>query len=318
MSIPTIKNYNINAMYADFDNNPGWALDPARCVLLIHDMQNYFMNFYEHKSSIRTQLVANIQHIKKWCKSMSVPCIYTAQPGNQDPAKRALLSDFWGVGLDDDESQTGIVKELQPESGDIVVDKWRYSAFKKNNFLNVMEGYGRNQIIICGVYGHIGILATALEAFMLDFQPFVVANAIADFSKKDHEFVLEYVAGRCGVVVDTAAFTVGQTPLTIEKKQLQEQVAQVLAMRPQDVPNDKNLQDYGLDSIRLMTLMEQWQNMGVNLEFSALMENMTLNHWLDLINAEYLNNQEYRGKPKYVENTAQNPAAKEPAQHDAF
>lgn len=45
------------------------------------------------------------------------------------------------------------------------------------------------------------MLATAIDAFSHDIQVFLAADAVADFTLRQHEFALEYVAQRCGVVV---------------------------------------------------------------------------------------------------------------------
>jgi len=54
------------------------------------------------------------------------------------------------------------------------------------------------------VYAHIGCLTTALEAFMRDIQPFMVADALADFSEEEHRIACEYASGRCARVLNTA------------------------------------------------------------------------------------------------------------------
>ena len=88
------------------------------------------------------------------------------------------------------------------EADDIVLTKWRYSAFKKSDFEQRIKESGRDQLIICGVYAHIGCLLTAAEAFMLDMQAFLVGDALADFSLDEHRMALNYAAGRCAKVVD--------------------------------------------------------------------------------------------------------------------
>jgi isochorismate hydrolase len=54
------------------------------------------------------------------------------------------------------------------------------------------------------VYAHVGVLATALEAFTNDIQPFLVADALGDFSEAEQLQALRYAARRCGVVLGTA------------------------------------------------------------------------------------------------------------------
>ncbi|MGK5546443.1 phosphopantetheine-binding protein, partial [Streptomyces sp. URMC 127] len=49
-------------------------------------------------------------------------------------------------------------------------------------------------------------------------------------------------------------------------------VAAVLGEEPGDVSVDENLQDLGLDSIRVMTLVERWRAAGTDVEFAELIE----------------------------------------------
>src|SRR5690606_15422071 len=114
---------------------------------------------------------------------------------------RGLLNDMWGRGIDNKPELKEIVPELAPSNDDIVLTKWRYSAFQKADLQGIMARAGRDQLLICGVYGHIGCLMTAANAFMLDIKPFIVGDAIADFSLEDHLFTLKYTATRCGNVI---------------------------------------------------------------------------------------------------------------------
>ena len=82
--------------------------------------------------------------------------------------------------------------------------KWRYSAFQRSTFAEQLAAQGRDQLLISGVYAHIGCQATAVEAFMRDIRPFLVADAVADFSRDRHLQACEYVAQRCGAVTTTA------------------------------------------------------------------------------------------------------------------
>jgi len=178
-----------------------WCLDPTRTTLLIHDMQRYFLA--PLSPSVRDPLVRNCKVLLTRCEALGVPVLYTAQPGDMTDAQRGLLKDIWGPGMRADPSHREIVDELTPGPKSTILTKWRYSAFHRSELLDLMRELGRDQLIICGVYAHVGILATAIDAFSNDIQPFVVANAVGDFSSEYHRMAIDYTATRCGVVLTT-------------------------------------------------------------------------------------------------------------------
>ncbi|GGZ61343.1 hypothetical protein GCM10010387_63610 [Streptomyces inusitatus] len=61
-------------------------------------------------------------------------------------------------------------------------------------------------------------------------------------------------------------------------------VAEMLYVETEDVDVAENLLDQGLDSIRLMTLVENWRTDGARISFVELAERPTLKEWAELLN----------------------------------
>ncbi len=180
-----------------------WRPDPARAVLLVHDMQNYFLApFGTCDRALLGHVVDNIATLRKHAAELGLPVIFSAQPGGQSRTERGNLQEFWGDGPPADPRALAITDALTPGPDDVRLTKRRYSAFVGTPLDELLGG--RDQLIITGVYAHIGVLATALDAFMRDLQPFVVADAVADFSPAHHRDALRHVTDRCGVVGGTA------------------------------------------------------------------------------------------------------------------
>lgn len=284
MAIPRISAYSLDQLQGSFTNKVDWKIDAKRAVLLVHDMQNYFVDFYSRDQEPMQSLLKNIQTLTTLCRQRNIPVVYTAQPPNQKPHDRALLTDFWGTGLTDKNNVTAIVAELKPQPADIQYVKWRYSAFQRTTLMEDMLDLGRDQLIICGVYAHIGILSTTLEGFMRDVQAFVVADAVADFSPEEHAMALNYIAGRCGKVETLANVVSTLTPFNLES--MTRDVAASLMMLASDIHASDNLLDLGMDSIRLMTLLEKWRAQGAKVDFVELAEAATLGEWWTIIEAK--------------------------------
>ena len=180
-------------------NVAGWTPHPDRAVLLVHDMQRYFLQALPEP--LRGELVHNAATLRKRAAALGVPVAYPAQPGGMTDEQRGLLKDFWGPGMRTDPADREVVPELAPTEEDWVLTKWRYSAFFRSDLLARMRAAGRDQLVLCGVYAHVGVLATALEAFTNDIQTFLAADALGDFSEDHHRLALDYAAQRCAVVL---------------------------------------------------------------------------------------------------------------------
>ncbi|MEU1205289.1 isochorismatase family protein [Nocardia sp. NPDC005825] len=186
------------------DNVVDWAIEPHRAVLLIHDMQHYFLEPFEDGSEPRNTLMRNVRWLRERSEQLDIPVMYTAQPGSMTRAQRGLLLDFWGPGMTALPEDRGIPPEIAPALGDPVLTKWRASAFHNTDLLERLRRLERDQLLICGVYAHVGILLTAADAFANNVQAFVVADAMADFTPEYHKMATDYVATRCGRVVTSA------------------------------------------------------------------------------------------------------------------
>ncbi|MCZ8519580.1 MULTISPECIES: isochorismatase [Paenibacillus] len=304
MALPKIAPYEMPTASSLPANRVSWTIEPHRAVLLIHDMQQYFVNAFNVQASPVTELLAHIGLLHKQCRALGIPVVYTAQPAGQTPEQRGLLFDFWGSGLNDHPHQVHIVPELAPLEGDIQLTKWRYSGFRKTELAEILKRSGRDQLMVTGVYAHIGCLMTACEAFMQDIQAFFVADAVADFSLENHRMALNYAAQRCAMTLTTqdvmgqleagssAGFPEEKQPheraqdvsLPYSRQALREQIAGLLFEAPESLGEDEDLIEvHGLDSIRVMSLVENWRRAGVEVSFVELAERPTIASWHELL-----------------------------------
>ncbi|PWC38159.1 isochorismatase family protein [Azospirillum sp. TSO22-1] len=282
MTIRSIAHYSLPSAAELPQDKVSWPFDPGRAVLLIHDMQDYFVDFYGDGNPAIIRCVDTIARLKRHLKAQGVPVVYTAQPAVQSDADRGLLNDMWGPGLTRKPEQAGIVAAFAPEADDRVLTKWRYSAFYRAPLAEILAEAGRDQLLICGIYAHIGVMQTAVEAFMRGIKPFLVADAIADFTRDDHLAALRYVARNAGRTLHSDEILA--PPVDVLSK---EGLRRTLLASLDDEPGDDDvLMDFGLDSIVVMQLVDRWKAAGIDIGFADLAVRPTINGWWALVQSK--------------------------------
>lgn len=74
--------------------------------------------------------------------------------------------------------------------------------------------------------------------------------------------------------------------MALTVRRIRQDVADVLGEDPADIPDDESLVDHGLDSVRLMSLVERWRREhGVEISFVDLADRPAVEAWAALLGA---------------------------------
>jgi nicotinamidase-related amidase len=88
---------------------------------------------------------------------------------------------------------SAIIKGLEPEEGDHVIEKTRYSGFFETRLDELLKRLGVNHVVITGTVTNICVLSTATDASMRGYMVSVPADAVAAFTTEDQEFTFKQV-----------------------------------------------------------------------------------------------------------------------------
>lgn len=72
--------------------------------------------------------------------------------------------------------------------------------------------------------------------------------------------------------------------MSLSVEQARMDVAEVLYVEVSDLDHDEDLRDQGMDSVRVMELVEKWRRAGVSeVDFILLAEDQRLSRWLEVL-----------------------------------
>jgi len=193
------------------------SLDPARCALIIQDMQNdVVMDGGAFASSGAPQhcreqgAIENARALAERCRALSVPVIhvwFVVPPGaagltlnaplfEGGAAEGALVEGTWGA-----EPVAG----LEPQPGDHVVRKMRMSAFEGTTLETVLRACGRDILLSCGAWTNMSVEHTARTGADKGYLMIVPEDACATMNADWHRASIDFALQNVAAVTTTGA-----------------------------------------------------------------------------------------------------------------
>ncbi|MCL6625006.1 cysteine hydrolase family protein [Alicyclobacillus shizuokensis] len=186
-------------------------LDPAETALIIVDVQNDFC--HEEGACAKRgddvtaaqAIIPPLQALIEAARTRSVPIIFV-----QMTLDERTVSDAWSARMDDPVAVcakgswgTQFYK-IAPQSGDIVVEKHRYSAFIGTELDMILRSLKRKSLVITGVATNVCVESTARDGFMMDYHVTLVEDACAAYNTELHHTTCENIRTYFGKVLRTS------------------------------------------------------------------------------------------------------------------
>ncbi len=108
-----------------------------------------------------------------------------------DPSEGCCVSNTWGA---------EILEVVRCQPGDIVVQKWRPSAFRGTNLDIVLRCNNIRSVVLTGVITQGCVESTARDAIFHDYYTAVVEDCIATYNTELHEASLKIMRSRFDVL----------------------------------------------------------------------------------------------------------------------
>jgi len=158
-----------------------YRLDPARCALLVVDVQENLMRVIDR----REEVVRNTVLLEKAAAVLSVPVVATTQYVAR-------------IGP--------LLPEVTAELGGVTpLDKLEFDCFGNPAVAGVVKGLGAkvDVLVICGVETHICIYQTVLGALGAGYRVWVPADAVSSRVARNRQTGLARIREIGGVVANT-------------------------------------------------------------------------------------------------------------------
>jgi nicotinamidase-related amidase len=190
-------------------------LAPRRTALLIVDMQVDFaspdgalgragVDF----SAVPAALAA-AERLAETARQAGAPVIFVGLQTSAGTDSAAWSERLRRMGQD---PGTGLCRQgepgadfvgAQPESYERVIAKTRYSAFFDTDLHATLMAMKVDTLVVCGLTTECCVDCTVRDAFQLDYQVFIAADACAAYEPDLHQGALKALALNCAIVVET-------------------------------------------------------------------------------------------------------------------
>jgi gluconolactonase len=192
-------------------------VDPGRAALIIQDLQNDVMMdggaFAESgapKHAKEQNVVENVKQLADACRAAGIPVIHVhyiveeGAPGLKVNAplfegvkgENALVRGTWGAAA---------AEGLEPQEGDLVVEKMRMSAWQGTKLELLLAGLGRDTVIVTGAWTNMSVEHTARTGADKGYLMIVPEDCCSSMSADWHNASINYALQNVSTVTTCAA-----------------------------------------------------------------------------------------------------------------
>ncbi|AFH42467.1 cysteine hydrolase [Fervidicoccus fontis] len=165
--------------------------------LIIIDMIHDFVDGKFGNENVK-KIIPCIRELKEFAKKNSIPVIY-AVDSHIKGVDREI--EVWGEHAIEGEWGSKIIEELEPQNGEFIIKKRRYSAFFSTGLDLLLRELDVDTLILTGTSTHICVLHTAADAFFRGYKIIIPKECVAAFSESDHGYALVYMSQVYGAKV---------------------------------------------------------------------------------------------------------------------
>ncbi|UCE91169.1 MAG: cysteine hydrolase [Methanobacteriota archaeon] len=163
-----------------------YSFSPELSALLVVDMQRYFLDKASHAYlPMGSAILDNVKQIAASFRRIGRPLMFTKH-ALLDDEPAGVMDKWWNDSLRLGDPMSEIVDELTPEENDDVIRKTRYSAFVGTDLDSKLRSAKAGSIVITGVMTHLCCESTARDAFMRDYDVYIVVDGTASSDEELH------------------------------------------------------------------------------------------------------------------------------------
>src|ERR687892_2183832 len=180
-------------------NDEALTLDAKRCVLIIQDLQNdvmmdggAFADTGAPEHAKEQNVVENVKALAEACRAKGIPVIHVWYIVEEGAAglklnaplfqgvkeSNALVRGSWGAAP---------AEGLEPQDGDLIVEKMRMSAWQGTRLDTLLQGLGVDTVIVTGAWTNMSIEHTARTGADKGYRMLVAQNGCSTVDADWHD-----------------------------------------------------------------------------------------------------------------------------------
>jgi nicotinamidase-related amidase len=185
-------------------------VEPRRSALLVVDVQRFFTR--ERPTPMYPPVEGVLDRLGRFideCRARGVLVVRIRNVISDESARgvwRRHYGERWATPSPLAPDQPGVQFQpgFEPQPGDLVLTKPRYSAFYGTPLASILRGRGIQTVIVGGLTTDVCVSGTARDAFQHEFDVVTLDDCTAEVTQARHESGLATLAANVGVVCSSA------------------------------------------------------------------------------------------------------------------